>query len=317
MATTLHQDLSGRENIFMNGAMLGMTRAEIRQQFDAIVDFAGVDRFLDTPVTRYSSGMYVRLAFAVAAHLQSEILIVDEVLAVGDAEFQAKCLGKMRDISGDGRTVLFVSHNMHSVALLCDRAIVLQSGRAVFSGEPQDAIDLYSQQTTSGLEATEPSRRIGSGEYRFTNIASDKQIYSPDESKRITFALAGDGRHLGRFYPSTHLIDERGYELAQMDGRLVGCWFEDGDNLRGELVINGPWLRPGRYHLDLNLCTEGAIVDSVSHACGFEVNAVMPYPSSAGDTASTSGLVLADYRWAAASADTSGGAERAWSGVLS
>src|SRR5437588_3498473 len=123
VGTGFHQELSGRENIFLNGAILGMTRSEIRKQFDAIVDFAGVEQFLDTPVKRYSSGMYVRLAFAVAAHLRSEILIVDEVLAVGDAEFQQRCLGKMKEVSADGRTVLFVSHSMHAISLLCDRGI--------------------------------------------------------------------------------------------------------------------------------------------------------------------------------------------------
>ena len=119
VGTGFHPELTGRENIFLNGAILGMTRPEIRKQFDAIVDFAGVDKFLDTPVKRYSSGMYVRLAFAVAAHLDSEILVVDEVLAVGDAEFQAKCLGKMKEVSTNGRTVLFVSHNIESVQHLC------------------------------------------------------------------------------------------------------------------------------------------------------------------------------------------------------
>src|SRR5437762_8593485 len=129
VGTGFHQELTGRENVFLNGAILGMTRSEIRKQFDAIVDFAGVEKFLDTPVKRYSSGMYVRLAFAVAAHLRSEILVVDEVLAVGDAEFQRKCLDKMKDVSRDGRTVLFVSHNMQSVISLCDVAVMLQSGR--------------------------------------------------------------------------------------------------------------------------------------------------------------------------------------------
>ena len=129
VGTGFNQELTGRENVFLNGAILGMTRVEIRRQFDAIVAFAGVERFLDTPVKHYSSGMYVRLAFAVAAHLRSEILIVDEVLAVGDVEFQRKCLGKMRDVASDGRTVLLVSHNMAAVANLCSRAVVLRSGR--------------------------------------------------------------------------------------------------------------------------------------------------------------------------------------------
>lgn len=143
VGTGFHPELSGRENIFLNGAILGMSRAEIRAQFDEIVDFSGVERFLDTPVKRYSSGMYVRLAFAVAAHLDPEILIIDEVLAVGDAQFQQRCLGKMKDVAGSGRTVLLVSHNMAMTANLCDRAILLQKGTMKADGLPSDVIDAY------------------------------------------------------------------------------------------------------------------------------------------------------------------------------
>nr|WP_202409506.1 ABC transporter ATP-binding protein [Hufsiella arboris] len=144
VGTGFHPDLSGRENIFLNGAILGMRKEEIKRKFDEIVDFAGVERYIDTPVKRYSSGMYVRLAFAVAAHLESEILIVDEVLAVGDAEFQKKCLGKMGDVSkGEGRTVLFVSHNMAAVKQLCTKGIVLKNGGLTFSGNHLEAINYY------------------------------------------------------------------------------------------------------------------------------------------------------------------------------
>lgn len=132
VGTGFHPELTGRENIFLNGAILGMSRAEVRRKFDEIVDFAGVEKFLDTPVKRYSSGMYVRLAFAVAAHLEPEILIVDEVLAVGDAEFQKKCLGKMEQVGQDGRTVLFVSHNMAAVQRLCTTGMLLFSGKLSF-----------------------------------------------------------------------------------------------------------------------------------------------------------------------------------------
>ena len=129
VGTGFHPELTGRENIYLNGAILGMTRAEIRRKFDEIVAFAEVEKFLDTPVKRYSSGMYVRLAFAVAAHLEPEILIVDEVLAVGDAEFQKKCLGKMSDVAGGGRTVMFVWHNMRAIVQLCGRCLFLANGR--------------------------------------------------------------------------------------------------------------------------------------------------------------------------------------------
>jgi lipopolysaccharide transport system ATP-binding protein len=142
VGTGFHRELTGRENIYLNGAVLGMRRSEIERQFDAIVDFAGVEKFLDTPVKHYSSGMYVRLAFAVAAHLNPEILIVDEVLAVGDAEFQKKCLGKMKDVAAGGRTILFVSHNMRTVASLCTRTVFMRDGGVVADGKPEDVIPL-------------------------------------------------------------------------------------------------------------------------------------------------------------------------------
>lgn len=143
VGTGFHPELSGRENIFLNGAILGMRRAEIQAKFDEIVAFAEVERFLDTPVKRYSSGMYVRLAFAVAAHLEPEILIVDEVLAVGDAAFQRKCLGRMHDVGRQGRTVLFVSHNMEAVQKLCDRGVLLAQGRLLATGPMNEVVDRY------------------------------------------------------------------------------------------------------------------------------------------------------------------------------
>jgi len=143
VGTGFHPELTGRENVFLNGAILGMSKEEIRRKFDEIVDFAEIERFIDTPVKRYSSGMYVRLAFAVAAHLDPEILIVDEVLAVGDASFQRKCLGKMGDVAGGGRTVLFVSHNMQAVKRLCTRGILLDRGRLVQSGSAEEVVEAY------------------------------------------------------------------------------------------------------------------------------------------------------------------------------
>ena len=143
VGTGFHPELTGRENIYLNGAILGMTKAEIKRKFDEIVDFAGTEKFLDTPIKRYSSGMYVRLAFAVAAHLEPEILLVDEVLAVGDTAFQKKCLGKMGDVAKEGRTVLFVSHNMGAINRLCQRAFWLDEGRIAFQGYTKDAVGQY------------------------------------------------------------------------------------------------------------------------------------------------------------------------------
>ncbi|MBN1251704.1 MAG: ABC transporter ATP-binding protein [Bacteroidales bacterium] len=177
VGTGFHPELTGRENIFLNGAILGMTKAEIRSKFDEIVDFSGVEKYIDTPVKRYSSGMYVRLAFAVAAHLEPDILVVDEVLAVGDAEFQKKAIGKMQDVSsGQGRTVLFVSHNMASVKMLCSKGILLQEGNIIFDGNIIDTINSYvsKKENISGSidfsVKVEGIRKYYSGEARISSI---------------------------------------------------------------------------------------------------------------------------------------------------
>ncbi len=152
VGTGFHPELTGRENIFLNGAILGMSKVEIQRKFDEIVAFAEIEKFLDTPVKRYSSGMYVRLAFAVAAHLEPEILIVDEVLAVGDVQFQKKCLGKMEDVGREGRTILFVSHNMGTVQQLCNKSILLEQGKVKDVGSVNEMIDKYLQSTSTGLQ---------------------------------------------------------------------------------------------------------------------------------------------------------------------
>ena len=175
VGTGFHPELSGRENVYLNGAVLGMTRAEVRRKFDEIVEFSGVERFLDTPVKRYSSGMYVRLAFSVAAHLDPEILIVDEVLAVGDADFQRKCLGKMDEVARRaGRTVLVVSHNMAAVKSLCSRAIWLENAAVREMGEPKDLISRYLARPTTGLQHVIPLDRC------------ERQAWLKDDRLRFT-----------------------------------------------------------------------------------------------------------------------------------
>ena len=167
VGTGFHPELTGRENIYLNGAILGMQRAEIARKFDAIVDFAGIEKFIDTPVKRYSSGMYVRLAFAVAAHLETEILLVDEVLAVGDAAFQKKCLGTMDQVARSGRTILFVSHNMAAIENLCTSAILLESGSVVMQGDSHRVIHHYLERVLPSLidnvPLTQRQDRTGNG----------------------------------------------------------------------------------------------------------------------------------------------------------
>ncbi len=160
VGTGFHPELTGRENIFLNGSILGMSHAEIKKKFDVIVDFSGVEKFLDTPVKRYSSGMYVRLAFAVAAHLEPEILIIDEVLAVGDIEFQNKCLGKMREVSSSGRTVIFVSHQLNSIRQLCDSCCLLKQGEVTATGKPAEVIQQYLAASSTMNHAEHPTQKI-------------------------------------------------------------------------------------------------------------------------------------------------------------
>jgi lipopolysaccharide transport system ATP-binding protein len=176
VGTGFHPELTGRENVYLNGAILGMTRAEIRRKFDDIVEFSQLERFIDTPVKRYSSGMYVRLAFSVAAHLDAEVLIVDEVLAVGDYEFQKKCLEKLRDVTAKGRTVLLVSHNLSAVQNLCTRSILLRRGRLVASGETSRVVESYIAKPKASAEAVPLALRqdrTGSGLFRFIDARLD------------------------------------------------------------------------------------------------------------------------------------------------
>jgi lipopolysaccharide transport system ATP-binding protein len=198
VGTGFHTELTGRENIFLNGAVLGMRRAEIRRKFDAIVDFAGLERFLDTPVKRYSTGMFMRLAFSVAAHLEPEILIVDEVLAVGDAAFQKKCLSKMGSVSREGRTILFVSHNMPAIQALCHRALRLQQGRVVDEGPPAAVVQRYlASQINSAHGALEQRRdRSGDGSARIVSIdiesAESDGIIRPGSRLRVRLGYRSD-----------------------------------------------------------------------------------------------------------------------------
>lgn len=191
VGTGFHPELTGRDNIFLNGSILGMTNQEIKKKFDSIVDFSGVDRYIDTPVKRYSSGMYVRLAFAVAAHLEPEILVVDEVLAVGDAEFQKKCLGKMHDVSEkEGRTVIFVSHNLQAIKKLCQKTLILNNGEVFANGSTEDVLNTYNElirdiQINADTETNNVQNRRGIGNIRFTSI----EVMDKERRKRFKFEI--------------------------------------------------------------------------------------------------------------------------------
>lgn len=237
VGTGFHPELSGRENIFLNGAILGMTKTEIRSKFDEIVDFSGVEKYIDTPVKRYSSGMYVRLAFAVAAHLEPEILIVDEVLAVGDAEFQKKALGKMQDISsGQGRTVLFVSHNMSAIEALCKSAIVLKNGTIEYHGNVEKATERYIDSYSERQEF----KTIKEG-VTFCHkdiIIDDIKINGSNSS---TFEIDNDNRII-KFYLSGTLATKKrmALEVSISDhNENLLAYFSPG-HLFGEIKFHGP-----------------------------------------------------------------------------
>ena len=294
VGTGFHPELTGRENIFLNGAILGMRKAEIRKQFDAIVDFAGVEKFLDTPVKRYSSGMYVRLAFAVAAHLNSEILIVDEVLAVGDSEFQNKCLGKMKDVSQSGRTVLFVSHQMQSVNVLCSKALFLEKGVCTYAGTVPEAIDRYVKSFAKPNVAVEDaSRRPGTGEYRFTKVEPAKEYFSCAEEKIITVSVERRSENAPPVWMSCHIFNQSGVEVLHCDSTLLGESFT-GEAFAAKLVLKSPWLKPGEYTVDFYLYN-ALLADKLARAAVLRVSDVLPYPTAVPGSLMGFGLVLPQF----------------------
>ena len=261
VGTGFHPELTGRENIFLNGSILGMNRNEIRQKFDEIISFAEVERFLDTPVKRYSSGMYVRLAFAVAAHLEPDILIVDEVLAVGDAQFQRKCLGKMDDISRNfGRTVLFVSHNMGAIASLCTRAVVLNNGSMTFCGHIDAGISHYLQ-SSKRQDATlsERTDRKGNGSFLFTTAGFYNKDYQPiaetfsgDEVIIRIGYLVQEQIDYSQLLISLALVDDAGNMVASFISDEMGVDFSYlAERNQFELRIPELMLRPNMYSLRL------------------------------------------------------------------
>ena len=300
VGTGFHPELTGRENVYLNGAILGMRRSEIVRKFHEIVAFAEVESFVDTPVKHYSSGMYTRLAFAVAAHLEPEILIVDEVLAVGDLEFQRKCLGKMGEVARGGRTVLFVSHNTHAIRSMCSQGILLQSGQVQFDGPIRACVDTYlkSVRVDSGsLTKSKEIVRPGTGEWRFTEVLAAKGVFDPDEPKELTFRLSPTRPDAGPVYLSGILINEDGITLTQLDSRVTRFSSPDIRPIAGRLRITGPWLKPGKYSLNLYICSTFNVVDHFEDAVHFEISPILPYPQAASFDATSSALVLADFEW--------------------
>lgn len=298
VGTGFHPELTGRENIFLNGALLGMRKSEITRRFDEIVEFSGVQKFLETPVKRYSSGMYVRLAFSVAAHLETEILAIDEVLAVGDAEFRNKSLAKMRDVAKDGRTVLYVSHQMATVTALCTSAIYLAGGRLLHSGRVDEVLGLYRESFESVAETSAvAARRPGTGELRTADVRVADTVFSSTDDKLIEIDVSSNAESIGNYFISCHINDANGVVITKCDSRLVEAWFDPEQEQRIQLTVSGLWFAPGRYTVDVFLCRVG-ILDAWEAAASFEVLPELPYPETMNDEAIQGALVLSDFEYA-------------------
>jgi len=281
VGTGFHPELSGRENIFLNGAILGMTRQEIKSKFDEIVDFAGVERYIDTPVKRYSSGMYVRLAFGVAAHLEPEILIVDEVLAVGDAEFQKKALGKMKDVSTkEGRTVLFVSHNMAAIQNLCDKGMVMNAGKVMFNGTATAAVEKYLSAQKSGNSINDAATiRTGNGLVKVTNIEIFDtagniidQIYSGQDFKIKLYYQTETALDNLNLIPGIAITSQLEMPVSLHHSRLNKIRFKN-IGISGVFVFSVKRLAlvPAVYNLTYSIINDGIFLDGMTNALQLQV----------------------------------------------
>ncbi len=284
VGTGFHHEMTGRENIYMNGAILGMTKQEISRKLDEIVDFSGCERYLDTPVKRYSSGMMVRLAFAVAAHLDPEILVVDEVLAVGDAEFQKKAIGKMKDVSrGEGRTVLFVSHNMASIRSLCRNGIVLDNGRMAYSGDIENAIGYYLNQVYSRKSeirclVTDSMRDMNrSLQVRFLSIEHLKgsDVYASDENIVLGVSIESD-INVKDCRINCTIFSAEGVPICNNSST---SFFDvsKGETLSLEYTLLNPGLVAGIYSISFSVGTGNMTIgetnfDVLKHAISFEID---------------------------------------------
>lgn len=294
VGTGFHPELTGRENIFLNGAILGMSRREIKSKFDEIVDFSGVEKFLDTPVKRYSSGMYVRLAFAVAAHLEPEILVVDEVLAVGDAEFQKKCLGKMEDVSKGGRTVLFVSHNMAFMRQLCSKLIYLEKGALVGFDKSDAMITKYLDSGSSQYGFPESDKLVYfSGFNAYSKSSSN--IY-PEGDCCFEFILNVTSKEPVKVHIAFGINDKYGYRLTTPYTRNNddSITLNSGTNTV-VCEIAKMMLKPDVYQVHLYVGSEYEAIDYINQGVSFEVAPHAFYKAFMPDD--SHGQILVNQKW--------------------
>jgi lipopolysaccharide transport system ATP-binding protein len=273
VGTGFHPELTGRENIFLNGAILGMTKAEIQHKFDEIVTFAEVEKFLDTPVKRYSSGMYVRLAFAVAAHLEPEIFIVDEVLAVGDTQFQKKCLGKMGEVAKDGRTVIFVSHNMAALYALCSTAFVLNKGQVICSGSTSDCIAAYENQNDQeqGSNWIRPSNQQ-KGSLAITELNSVLKGEQPELFLELEILLESNLKHNPAFL-AVEICAKNGTVLMQSIPQIEGFITNSKEKHFVNVSIDLPPLIPGQYLINVWVGSHNTeTLDQINEVVKFDIH---------------------------------------------
>jgi ABC-type polysaccharide/polyol phosphate transport system ATPase subunit len=254
VGTGFHPELSGRENIYLNGAILGMNREEIKRKFDEIVDFADVEKFLDTPVKRYSSGMYVRLAFAVAAHLEPEILIIDEVLAVGDAEFQKKCLGKMKDVAGHGRTVLFVSHNMAAVQNLCNSGLLIFAGNSSETLDVATAINKYQMRSAPSAQQKPRRSKVTQGPVFLVDAKASPTYLTGAGKLKITLEI--ESLNILQVVINLFVFDQNQYPVGAVSigglGAIDGVLLQPGLNTI-VLMLDLPRLAQGAYSVTVEI----------------------------------------------------------------
>jgi lipopolysaccharide transport system ATP-binding protein len=272
VGTGFHPELTGRENIYLNGTILGMRRREIARKFNAIVAFSGVEGFLDTPVKRYSSGMYVRLAFSVAAHVEADILVVDEVLAVGDAEFQKRCLGKMGEVAKSGRTVLFVSHNLLAVRHLCNRGVVLEHGRVAVMGSADECVTAYEATNSESKGAAWQRADDGAGKSLvITRVASQLSGRQPKMALDLEVALESRGEHRPAFL-AVDILDAGGTAILQALPKLDAFLQADKRRHHVRISIDLPPLIPGDYLATVWAGSHNSeTLDEVAEAIAFEI----------------------------------------------
>jgi len=307
VGTGFHPELTGRENVFLSGAILGMKRAEIERKFDEIIAFSGIERFIDTPIKYYSSGMRVRLGFAVAAHLEPEVLLIDEVLAVGDAEFQQKCLGKMSQVATEGRTVLFVSHNMAAVQSLCNRGLYLQKGEVLVDGTISEAVKMYLKiiDEISQQEISERSDRSGLGNIRLVGVDITDQSHLTALTL-ITGEPAQFVFHLSHLEPNT-VFEYLDFTICDLQGNPV-AYFNSIDSspedqkspeLHDKVIcwIHELPLLPGRYRINVGIKANGEMQDHVEAAAIFNVEQGRLRGRPIDNRSQRLGSVIFPHRW--------------------